>query len=251
MKKSSVKNGQSHQHKSTTSKSRAAHPAFRVLLHKCKYINGVISVPDKNTEKYDPIKAKEEFLEIYNTHIIREGADRLLDYLLSKSSDFFSAPASQRYHGSFEGGLVQHSLNVYHCLTAYLACDRVRDVYGMDYDTQSIAITALLHDICKINCYKPGFRNVKDEQGVWRQVPSYEYEDRLPYGHGEKSVYIITGFMRITREESFAIRYHMGFSGIEDKRNIGEAFELFPLAFALNVADMEATYFLEGKGLRG
>lgn len=189
---------------------------------------------------------KEEFLELYRTHITREGADKLLEYLCSKTSDFFTAPASQRFHGSYEGGLVEHSVNTYHCLDAYLARDRVRDLYGMRYEQESVAIVALLHDVCKLNCYKPGFRNVKDENGVWQRVPSYDYEDKLPYGHGEKSVYIVNGFIRLTREEAFAIRYHMGFSGIEDKRNIGEAFERFPLAFALNVADMEATYFLEG-----
>ena len=190
---------------------------------------------------------KERFISLYNEHIKREGADKLLEYLLSSSSDFFAAPASQRYHGSYEGGLLEHSLNVYDCLKAYLERERVRQIYGMAYDEEAAAICGLLHDICKINCYKPGFRNVKDEQGVWRQVPSYEYEDKLPYGHGEKSVYIITGFMRLNRPEAFAIRYHMGFSGLEDKRNIGDALERFPLAFALNVADMEATYFLEGK----
>ena len=120
-------------------------------------------------------------------------------------------------------------------------------MYGLEYEPESIAIAALLHDICQVNCYKPGFRNVKDEKGVWQRVPSYEYEDKLPYGHGEKSVYVITGFLRLTREEAVAIRYHMGFSGLEDKRNIGDAFEKFPLSFALNVADMEATYFVEGK----
>lgn len=190
---------------------------------------------------------KSKFLEIYDRVIKREGADKLREYLTSKSSDFFTAPASARYHGSYEGGLVEHSLNVYDCLTAYLSRERVKEVYGIAYEPESIAIAALLHDVCKINCYKPGTRNVKDETGKWQSVPTYEFEDALPYGHGEKSVYILTGFMRLTREEAFAIRYHMGFSGTEDKRNIGDAFERFPLAFALNVADMEATYFLEGK----
>ena len=106
---------------------------------------------------------------------------------------------------------------------------------------------ALLHDLCKINCYKPGFRNVKDESGTWIKVPTFEYDDKMPYGHGEKSVYIINGFMRLSREEAFAIRYHMGFSGTEDARNVGNAFEMYPLAFALSTADMEATYFIEGK----
>lgn len=190
---------------------------------------------------------KDEFIEIYSKHIHREGADKLLEYLLSKSSDFFTAPASTRYHGSYEGGLVEHSVNVYHCLTDYLLRDRARDTYSMIYDDESVAIVALLHDLCKINCYKPGTRNVKDENGIWQTVATYEYEDNLPYGHGEKSVYIVTGFMRLSREESFAIRYHMGFSGIEDKRNIGDAFEQFPLAFALSTSDMEATYYVDGK----
>ncbi|MCL2580244.1 MAG: HD domain-containing protein [Oscillospiraceae bacterium] len=190
---------------------------------------------------------KDRLLAIYGEQITREGADKLLEYLTSNACDFFTAPASQRYHGSYEGGLLEHSLNVYDCLTAYLARERVQKLYGMDYDPESVAICALFHDICKVNCYKPGFRNVKDENGKWQQVSSYDYEDKLPYGHGEKSVYILSGFIRLSREEAFAIRYHMGFSGIEDKRNIGEALERFPLAFALNVADMEATYFLESK----
>ena len=187
---------------------------------------------------------KNRFLEIYNALIKREGADRLLEYLLSKS-DFFTAPASTRFHGSYEGGLLEHSLNVYDCLSAYLARERVKNEYGLEYTEESIAIVSLLHDLCKVNCYKPGTRNVKDERGVWHTVPTYEYDDKMPYGHGEKSVYIISGYMKLTREEAFAIRYHMGFSGNDDARNVGEAFKLFPLAFALSVADMEATYFLE------
>ncbi len=189
---------------------------------------------------------KERFIELYKQYIKREGADKFLEYLLSKSSDFFTAPASTRFHGSHEGGLVEHSLNVYDCLHHYLNRERVHEVYGLNYDEESIAIVSLLHDVCKINCYKPGTRNVKDEHGVWHTVPTYEYEDNLPYGHGEKSVYILSGYMRLTREEAFAIRYHMGFAGTEDERNVGKAFAMYPLSFALSVADMEATYYLEG-----
>lgn len=190
---------------------------------------------------------KERFIEIYQSKIHRDGADKLLDFLLSRHSDFFDAPASARYHGAYQGGLCEHSLNVYDCLEAYLARDRVKEVYGLNYNEESIAIVSLLHDLCKINVYKPGTRNVKDESGKWVQVPTYEYNDLVPYGHGEKSVYIISGYMRLTREEAFAIRYHMGFSGNEDARNVGAAFEMFPLAFALSTADMEATYYIEGK----
>ena len=169
-----------------------------------------------------------------------------LEFLLSKNSDFFDAPASARFHGSYEGGLLEHSLNVYDCLKDYLSRNRVKEIYNLSYNEESIAIVALLHDLCKINCYKKGTRNVK-ENGQWIQVPTFEYNDTLPYGHGEKSVYMISGYMRLTREEAFAIRYHMGFSGNEDTRNVGATFEMFPLAFALSTADMEATYFIEGK----
>jgi hypothetical protein len=89
-------------------------------------------------------------------------------------------------------------------------------------------------------------RNVK-KNGVWESVPYYTIEDSLPYGHGEKSVYILSGFMRLTREEAFAIRYHMGFSGTEDPGNVGRALEMFPLAYATCCADMEAAFLLEGK----
>ena len=188
---------------------------------------------------------KEEFIKIYTENIKREGADKLLEYLLSAQSDFFIAPASTRFHGSYEGGLLEHSINVYNCLKDYLERPRVKEDYRLEYSDESIAIVSLLHDLCKVNCYKAGTRNVKDSSGVWQQVPTFEYADDMPYGHGEKSVYIISGFMKLTREEAFAIRYHMGFSGSEPQNNVGAAFEKYPLAFALSTADMEATYFLE------
>ncbi len=188
---------------------------------------------------------KEEFVTIYRENIKRDGADKLLDYMLSDHSDFFTAPASTRFHGAHAGGLLEHSLNVYHCLKDYLSRPRAKELYRMDYSEESIALCALLHDICKMNFYKVDYRNAKNEAGVWEKVPYYTIEDNLPYGHGEKSVYIISGYMRLAREEAFAIRYHMGFSGIEDKNNVGRSFEMFPLAFALSVADMEATYYLE------
>ena len=190
------------------------------------------------------MSAKEEFIEIFQENIHREGADALLDYLVNKS-DFFTAPGSARYHSAYPGGLCEHSLNVYHCLKAYLARERVTDLYGLEYSQESIALAALLHDVCKVGCYKPSTRNVKGPDGRWTQVPSYTYEDSLPYGHGEKSVYVVNGFVRLTREEAMAIRWHMGFSGTEDNRLVGRAFVQYPLAFALSVADMEATYFLE------
>ena len=189
---------------------------------------------------------REEFIAVYQENIQRRGADRLLEWLDSDASDFFTAPSSTRFHGAYEGGLVEHSLNVYECLKDYLNRPRTKQLYGMDYTPETIAVTALLHDICKVGFYAVDDRNAKTEQGVWDKVPYYTVRDTLPYGHGEKSVYMIQSFMRLTRDEAFAIRYHMGFSGNEDKNSVGRALEMFPLALAVNVADMEATYYLEG-----
>ena len=188
---------------------------------------------------------QERFIEIFREKITREGSDKLLDFLMK--SDFFTAPASTRYHGACEGGLVQHSLNVYDCLVDILNRPRMKELYGVHYSDESIAIAGLLHDICKVNFYKTSFRNAKDENGKWVSVPYYTIEDNLPYGHGEKSVYIVSGYMRLTRDEAFAIRYHMGFSGTEDTNNVGRALEMFPLAYAVCCADMEAAFLMEGK----
>ena len=115
--------------------------------------------------------ARDRFINIFKTKIKREGADRLLDFLMS--SDFFTAPASARYHSAYEGGLLDHSLNVYDCLCAYLNRDYAREKFKLSYSDETIAIVSLLHDICKVIVYKPGFRNVKNEQGKWEQVPTF------------------------------------------------------------------------------
>lgn len=123
------------------------------------------------------MSCKEEFIDIFKSTITREGADKLLDFLENKS-DFFTAPASARYHGAYEGGLCEHSLNVYHCLVDYLQRERVQELYGLEYGEESVAIVALLHDLCKVGCYKKGFRNVKnDATGQWEKVPSYTFDD--------------------------------------------------------------------------
>lgn len=191
---------------------------------------------------------KDKFIEIYKDNITRPGADKLLNYLLSENSDFFVAPASTRYHLAYEGGLCEHSIHVYECLKDYLERNRVRNEYGLEYPDESIAIVSLLHDICKVNLYAVEYRNAKnDETGQWEKVPFYKYNDTLPYGHGEKSVYIVSSYMRLTREEAMAIRWHMGFSGEENVNTIGKALEMYPLALATHIADMESTFYIEGK----
>ena len=190
-------------------------------------------------------KRDNEFINIYRTFIKREGADKLLDYLLTKS-DFFTAPASSKFHNDFEGGLLSHSVNVYYRLLRL-----VESEYGENWkevvSPESVAIVGLLHDVCKINYYKVSYRNVKKD-GAWEQQPFYTIEDELPYGHGEKSVYIISGFMRLTREEAMAINWHMG--GFDDRvkggsYTVGHAFEKYPLAVLAHSADFLATYFDE------
>ena len=179
---------------------------------------------------------EEQFKELYRRYIHREGTEELLEWM-ERETDFFTAPASTKHHLAYPGGLVEHSVNVFRELR--------KVVIDNEPTMEAVAICALLHDLCKIGCYKPSTRNVKGEDGKWTQVPTFTYEDPLPYGHGEKSVYVVNGFLRLTREETMAIRWHMGFSGDEDKRLVGQALQQYPLAFALSVADMEATYFLE------
>lgn len=190
---------------------------------------------------------KKEFIAIFKEHIHRDGADKLLEYLMSERSDFFTAPASTKFHGDYDMGLVTHSVNVYYCLKDYLSRARCLSEYKMNYSDETIALVALLHDVCKINCYHKYLRNVKNEEGVWEQVAAFNFEDPEPFGHGEKSVFLISKFLRLTNEEAYAIRFHMGFSEEGSSRNAGRAFEKYPLALALNVADMEASYYVDDK----
>ena len=182
----------------------------------------------------------EQFKTIYSM-IQRQGTDRLFEWL--QSTDFFTAPASTRFHGSYEGALCEHSINVYTRLLA--------ETKEMEYKAESIAICGLLHDVCKANFYKIEMRNKKNERGEWEQVPFYTVDDKFPYGHGEKSVYIISRFMPLTTEEAMAIRWHMG--GFDDSVKGGSyalsgAFEKYPLALLLHIADMKATYLDETRG---
>lgn len=175
---------------------------------------------------------KTKFIDIYKRDIVRDGSGALLEWL--ERSDFFEAPASTRFHGSHKGGLVEHSLNVYN----RFRCD----------NPETKAICALLHDVCKVDFYKVDYRNAKNDKGQWEKVPYYAVDEKFPFGHGEKSVFIINRFMALTDEEAMAINWHMG--GFDDRVKGGSfalsgAFEKYPLALKLHIADMEATYFDE------
>lgn len=183
---------------------------------------------------------KSEFLEIFEKYVTRNGKDRMIEWLCG--TDFFTAPASTRFHGACECGLVMHSLNVYKVLKARNDIEKL-------YSDETIAIVALCHDFCKINFYKEGTRNVKnDVTGQWEKVKMYSVEDAFPYGHGEKSVFLVERFMRLTTEEAVAIRWHMG--GFDDSAKAGnfaisDAYKRYPLAVMTHLADLEATYLLE------
>ncbi len=181
--------------------------------------------------------AKEEFIKIYTENISREGSDRLLEWL--EKTDFFTAPASSKYHCACECGLVMHSVSVYNTLMQKHFDDETDN-------PESFAITALLHDLCKAQFYKVSSRNVKNEQtGQWEKVPYYAIEDSFPYGHGEKSVFLIERFMRLKIDEAMAIRWHMGEFGGSEGFTISKAYERYPLAVKLHLADLESTYLRE------
>lgn len=187
---------------------------------------------------------REEFIKIARNNIKREGIDALLSYL--DKTDFYTTPASTKFHSAHEGGLCEHSINVYHRLLKNL-----ENEYGANWQDklsmESATIISLFHDICKVDYYKTEMRNVK-ENGVWVQKPYYSVDDSLPYGHGEKSVYILNGFIRLTREEAMAINWHMGgfdmrvrggYYGLEN------VFYKYPIALIMHLSDVQATYLDE------
>lgn len=183
---------------------------------------------------------KEKFLELLRS-INREGMSDLINFI-ENSTDFFKAPASTRFHGNYEGGLLKHSLKVYELLNEKLKHAPIE----LNISEDTIKIVALLHDICKVNFYKVDYKNAKNELGVWEKVPYYTVEDTIPYGHGEKSVMMITEYMKLTPEEKYAIRWHMGLSEPKELyTTIGNAFTKYPLALMLFEADLEATYLFD------
>ena len=175
------------------------------------------------------------------TSVKREGMDRLLEFI--RKSDFYKAPASTRFHSCHEGGLLEHSLNVYTCLS------KKRDIWKVPLEKipdESFIICALLHDLCKSYFYTVEYRNKKNDAGVWEKVPYYTIDDKIPYGHGEKSVMMIEEYVKLTPAERYAIRWHMGWSEAKENYNaLGVAMSKYPLVLALHEADQEATYLLE------
>lgn len=204
----------------------------------------------------------QRFEELLNS-VKRDGTDKLMRYIRN-STDFYKAPASTKFHLACEGGLLQHSLNVYDCLVAKRNNPVWKDVLK-DIPDDSLILIALLHDLCKANFYAEGTKNQKtydpekvkaaenwqvkhDAQGdfIWETVKTYQVDDQLPLGHGEKSVMLIQCHIRLTMHEVMAIRWHMGFSEAKENWNtLGSAMEKYPIVLAANEADLEASKLLE------
>ena len=185
-------------------------------------------------------KMKEKFLQLLRK-TNREGIEDLINFIEEKT-DFFTAPASTRFHGSHEGGLLEHSMKVYEILD-YKIKNNVIDLHVPE---DTIIIVSLLHDICKVNFYKVDYRNAKNARGEWEKVPYYTIDDTIPYGHGEKSVMMLTEYIKLTSEEKYSIRWHMGFSEPKEVySSLGAAYKKYPLALLVNEADLEATYFYD------
>ena len=182
----------------------------------------------------------ERFEQIFLSQVVRPGADKLLEWL--KSTDFFTAPASTRFHGAYPGGLVKHSLNVYYALLGNF------NLRGL-YSPQTQAIVALLHDVCKAGVYHiERKRRRNPETGVWEDYLGYTFRDPLPLGHGEKSLYQIARFIRLEDHEALAIRWHMGAydtAARTDLRDLSAAMDATPWVWRLHEADMCAAHIDE------
>lgn len=181
---------------------------------------------------------KEQFRNLCREVIHRDGLEDLLTWL--EKADFYTAPASTRYHGAYAGGLCQHSLDVleYARKLAVLCEKPISD--------ESLAVAALFHDLCKVNFYKTDERNQKIN-GEWVKVPCYTIEEKYAFGgHGSKSVFLVQQFMKLKTDEAAAINCHMGFSqGGDTVRDVSSAYQAFPLAWIIHVADEAATYLLD------
>jgi len=184
----------------------------------------------------------------------RPGMDKLLEYI--RKSDFYTAPASTKYHLAAPGGLLQHSLNVLDALRGLLDWRsdgaweyRAAGKVVATIPDESVTVMALLHDICKTHFYGTSTRNVKnDATGKWEKVPFYTVDDKMPLGHGPKSAMIVKQYTTLTTAEMYAIWHHMGATGDRNNDNaVGQSIEMFPAVLALHTADMMASRFMEGE----
>lgn len=199
------------------------------------------SRPDISSQDIWLSRLKTIFIEKVNTDISRDGCLDLLKWI--KKSDFFTCPASSRFHSNFLGGLCYHTLAVYSCLNRLIKAHSLEK----SFSAETIAIVSLFHDLCKVNTYEVSYRNVKNEEtGKWEKKPYWFVNDIVPIGHGEKSVSIIQSFMHLSIEEILAIRWHMLWSWDSPSNpSINSALLTSPLVVLMANADHEASLLYE------
>lgn len=191
----------------------------------------------------------------------RAEIESLITFL--QESDFFTAPASTKYHGSYEGGLAEHSLHVWYVL------NEKNRYYRLELPEDTIAITALGHDLCKVNFYKKEMKSVlkgkkpvtknkkvdgkwieiEEEVNDWQEEEVFVVNDRMPLGHGEKSVITLLKHIQLTDLEIAMIRWHMGgYVSKDDYRDLSNAVEMYPTIIALHAADLEVSHLIKNGG---
>lgn len=199
---------------------------------------------------------KQEFITLLRS-TGRPGIENLINWMETQT-DFFVAPASQGYHGCFPGGLLSHSLNVYH------AAVKFREMYKelalperriAEIPDDSLIISTLLHDLCKANIYKEDFKWFKDENNKWHQYMSYKIDDAVPWGHGEKSCLLMQYHIFLNVAEIAAVRWHMhgcdafmtNPTNTYEYKSLMSALETFPLTLIVAQSDMAASFMMEEK----
>ena len=186
------------------------------------------------------VNLKQEFENIVGRDIHRDGIEEFMNWL--RSTDFFTAPASTRYHGAWEGGLVQHSLNVYSQIK------KLCKLYEYDGSAESIALVSLFHDVCKAGVYKTEMRWRKNSDNKWEQYATYSFKEDFAFGgHGSKSVFLLQSFMKLSPEEASAINCHMGQWDSTVYSNPTEVYCRNKLAWILHVADEAADFLMENE----
>lgn len=195
--------------------------------------------------------AKEVFVEeLMKTN--RPGIDKVIDGL--EEIGFFTAPASSKHHLAEPGGLLRHSVNVYMQAIAIRSAEiEIRPEIEEKVPLESVAVAALLHDVCKSEVYKVVEKFRKDKDGKWEKYNAYEQDyTAMPLGHGEKSVIrLLRMGLKLTNDELLAIRWHMANwdmpESFEARGNFNAACEKCPLLSIIIAADELATRITEVK----
>lgn len=187
--------------------------------------------------------------------ILRDTGRENIDYVLEDLDawGFFDAPASSQGHGAYPGGLLEHSLNVYDAaIEARKSMIAMRPDLEEDLAEDSIAISALLHDVCKADFYRLVKKKRRNEVGQYEDFEQYEiHDENFPVGHGEKSVILLLqSGLDLHDDEIYAIRWHMGPWNLsrDDEKFYRQAGRATPLQPLIHAADTLASAILERPG---